>query len=57
VREILQSAMNGNVIVRMSAYNFLEVYYDSYRELGEEKANQEFAAIEHHEDINIQWVR
>jgi predicted nucleic acid-binding protein len=38
VKDLLQKAVNGEIRVLMHKLNFLEVYYDIYKQYGEEQA-------------------
>ena len=42
---ILKDAGNGNAEVLMNSLNLLEVYYDIYRGIGKEKADEELDLI------------
>jgi len=55
MEKILTDAMDGKIVIYMSAYNYLEVYYDSYRVSGEENANQEFDEVFRELPIRLLW--
>jgi len=40
VKEILEEALNGNIVTRLSAINLGEIFYISARKLGETKAEE-----------------
>jgi len=46
VKNILLQAREKTVVLHMHSFNLLEVYYDIYRSIGKEKANDD------HDDIN-----
>ena len=45
VKTVLMCAHNGTYTVQMHAINLLEVYYDMYRSIGKEKADEELSMI------------
>lgn len=45
VTAVLRSASDGEAIILMNSFNLLEVYYDIYREVGKEKADDELDMI------------
>ena len=47
VKDILKRAYDNTAIIHMHAFNLLEVYYDMYRSVGKEKADEEINLIKH----------
>ena len=45
VKNILLQAHEKTVVLHMHSFNLLEVYYDIYRSIGKEKADEELALI------------
>jgi len=45
VTTVLRNANGGNALIRINGLNLLEVYYDIYRWIGKEKADEKLAMI------------
>jgi len=46
VSDVLLKAADSKVLVTMNGLNLLEVYYDMYRKVGKEKAQEQLSMIE-----------